>query len=99
MTIDQHDRIDIVTKKDDTITLVMVEARPWSMVEEIREDLRLKILTYARYARSDQYRDQLGDAPVQFLLTHEEPAPPEIVSMLEHASTDLGIPIGHEAIG
>jgi hypothetical protein len=99
MTVEEHDRIDIVARKDGTITLVMVEARPWSMAEEIREDLRMKILNYATYARSEQYRDEHGDAPVAFLLAHQEPAPPEIVSMLENASADLGIPIGHTAMG
>ena len=99
MTVEQHDRSDIVTQKDDTITLVMVEARPWSMAEEIRKDLRLKIINYAAYAGSRQYADEYGDAPVAFLLMHQQPPPPEIVSMLENAAADLGIPIDHIAMG
>ncbi len=35
----------------------------------------------------------------KFLLTHQQPAPPEIVTMLENAAADLGIPIEHRAMG
>jgi len=100
MTVEQHDRLDIVVaEKDGTIVLVMVEVRPWSQVDEIRKDLRIKILNYANYAGSDQYRDEYGDTPLKFMLTHQQPAPPEIVTMLESAAADLGIPIEHRSMG
>jgi len=95
MTVEQHDRLDIVAQRGDTIALVMVEVRPWSAVDAIREDLRLKILNYAGYANSDQYREEHGDAPVEIVLSHEHEPPPEIVTMLANASADLGIPIKH----
>ena len=93
MTVSEHDRIDILARRGETISLIMVETRPWSEAEAIRADLRVKILNYADYIRGDAFREQFGDAPAEIVLSHDSEPPEEIRTLLENATADLGIPV------
>jgi hypothetical protein len=96
MTVSEADRIDIVARKDGKLILAMVEHRRWDCGENLREDLRKKIVTYLAYLRSDDFRERFGEtaAAIEILATGEPPE--EIRTLVVNASRSSGVEITFE---
>lgn len=94
MTIDEPDRVDIIARNDaGEVILAAVAVGNWATDNQMLARLKAKVEAYAGFARSQDYRDDYGDAPARILLVTSWELTPLATKLIEAASSQLGIPI------